>query len=107
EAKPVTARGQWLGQRRDKWSRRHMTVVRAAFVVLLLAPAALAVSTALIWQAKEDLAKVLARELHSLERERQASYYQRIALAERKWSANNLSRAEPLLDAFPADVRGW
>src|SRR5437773_940460 len=39
--------------------------------------------------------------------ERRTSYYERIALAEREWSANNLSRVEQLLDACPADLRGW
>src|SRR5438445_7484112 len=34
-------------------------------------------------------------------------YYQSIALAEREWSANNLGRVEQLLDACPADLRGW
>src|SRR5438445_13419919 len=34
-------------------------------------------------------------------------YYQSIALAEREWSANNLGRMEQLLDACPADLRGW
>jgi serine/threonine protein kinase len=51
-------------------------------------------------QAKEDLNT-------ALERERQDSYYQRIALADLELFANNLSRAEELLDACPADLRGW
>ncbi len=43
----------------------------------------------------------------ALERERRNSYSQRIALANREWSANNLSRMEELLDQCPADLRGW
>src|SRR5262249_37674720 len=43
----------------------------------------------------------------ALERERQNSYFQRIALAEREWSANNLGRMEQLLEECPADLRGW
>src|SRR5262249_25853084 len=42
-----------------------------------------------------------------LERERRNSYYQRIALAGREWSANNLSRMEALLEQCPADLRDW
>src|SRR5262249_10950900 len=39
--------------------------------------------------------------------ERQNAYYQRIALAEREWSANNLGRMQQLLDECPDDLRGW
>jgi serine/threonine protein kinase len=98
--KPIRAKRPSLRQRALKWMRRHKTVMRAAVVVLLLAVAVLAVSTALIWRAYADLSQ-------SLERERQNSYRQRIALAEREWSANNLGLMEELLDACPADLRGW
>src|SRR5205085_5264543 len=43
----------------------------------------------------------------ALDRERQSAYFQRIALADREWSANNLSRALQLLDQCPPDLRGW
>src|SRR5439155_6862632 len=39
--------------------------------------------------------------------ERLAAHYQRMALAEREWSANNLSRMEALLERCPSDLRGW
>jgi WD40 repeat protein/serine/threonine protein kinase len=100
EDKPIKAKRPSLRQRAVKWARRHKTVVRAAVVVFLLAVVALAVSTVLIWRAKEDLKQ-------SLERERQNAYYERIALAEREWSANNLSRMQQLLDECPEDLRGW
>jgi WD40 repeat protein/serine/threonine protein kinase len=100
EDRPIRARRPSLRQRAVKWARRHKTVVRAGLVVLLLAVGALAVSTVLIWQAKEDLKQ-------SLERERQNAYYQRIALAEREWSANNLNRMLHLLEECPPDLRGW
>ena len=87
EDKPIKAKRPSLRQRAQKWARRHKTVVRAAVVVLLLAVAALAISTTLIWQAKEELGQ-------ALERERQDSYYQRIALAEYAWKTNNLTLAE-------------
>jgi WD40 repeat protein/serine/threonine protein kinase len=100
EDKPIKAKRPSLRQRARKWARRHKAVVRAVLLVLALAVAALAVSTVLIWQAKEDLKQ-------SLERERQNAYYQRIALAEREWSANNLNRMLQLLDECPPDLRGW
>jgi WD40 repeat protein/serine/threonine protein kinase len=100
EDKPIRARRPSLRQRAAKWARRHRTVVRAAVVVLVLAVAGLAVSTALIWRANESLSK-------SLERERIKSYFQCVALADREWSANNLSGMEEQLDACPVDLRGW
>jgi WD40 repeat protein/serine/threonine protein kinase len=86
-----------------KFARRNQgALITVAVVALsvLLAVAGLAASTVLTWQAKDELQQ-------TLERERQRSYFQRIALAEREWSANNLSRVEHLLDLCPADLRGW
>jgi WD40 repeat protein/serine/threonine protein kinase len=100
EDKPIKAKRPSLRQRAAKWARRHKTVVRAAGVVLLLAVVALAVSTVLIWEAKEGLKG-------ALERERQNAYCQRIALAEREWSDNNLDRMQQLLEECPQDLRGW
>jgi WD40 repeat protein len=107
EDKPIRARRPTLRQRAAKWARRHKTVVRAALVVLALAVAALAVSTVFIWQAKEDLNQANEGLKQSLERERQNAYYQRIALAEREWAANNLGRMQLLLEECPSDLRGW
>jgi WD40 repeat protein/serine/threonine protein kinase len=107
EEKPIRARRPTLRQRAAKWTRRHKTVVRAVLLVALLAVAALAVSTSFIWQAKEDLNQANTELKEAFERERQHAYYQRVALAEREWSANNLSRALQLLDECPGDLRGW
>jgi WD40 repeat protein len=100
EDKPIRAKRPSLRQRVVKWARRHKTVVRAAVVMLVLAAAGLAVSTALIWEKNKELEQ-------SLQRERQNAYYQRIALAEREWAANNLDRWEQLLQDCPKDLRGW
>jgi WD40 repeat protein/serine/threonine protein kinase len=100
EDKPIHARRPSLRQRAAKWARRHKTVVRAAYVVLGLAVAALTVSTWLILQAKNELQTTLDRERLNL-------YYQRVALAEREWSANNFGRMQQLLEECPADLRGW
>jgi WD40 repeat protein len=51
-------------------------------------------------QVNEDLVK-------SLEREEQNLYFQRIAVVERELAANNVGRAEELLDACPFRLRGW
>jgi WD40 repeat protein/serine/threonine protein kinase len=107
EDKPIRARRPSLRQRAVKWARRHKTVVRAALVILALAVAALAVSTVLVWRANEGLRQALERERVLHERERQNAYFQRIALAEREWFANNLSRMQQLLEGCPEDLRGW
>jgi WD40 repeat protein/serine/threonine protein kinase len=107
EDKPIKARRPTLRQRAAKWARRHKVAVRAGVIVLVSAVFALVVSTALVWRANEGL-NAANRELHeTLERERQNGYFQRIALAEREWSANNLGRMEQLLDDCPQDLRGW
>jgi WD40 repeat protein/serine/threonine protein kinase len=114
EDRPIKARRPTLRQRAAKWRRRHKTVVRAALAVLLMGVTALAVSTVFIWRAKEDvtqandgLNRANADLREALQRERQNAYYQRIALAEREWSANNLNRMLQLLDECPPDLRGW
>jgi WD40 repeat protein/serine/threonine protein kinase len=79
-----------------KFARRNKAALMAASVVavaVLLAVAGLAASTAFVWQANQEL--------------RQNLYYQQIALAEREWSANNLSGMERLLNGCPTDLRGW
>jgi serine/threonine protein kinase len=53
EDRPVRARRATLLQRARKWSRRHRTLVAAAAGVLLVATVAAALSTALVWRAKE------------------------------------------------------
>jgi WD40 repeat protein/serine/threonine protein kinase len=86
-----------------KFAQRNKTVLTTAAaiaLVVLLAVVGLAASAVLTLQAKDQLQL-------ALERERQNLYYQRIALAEREWSANNLRGVEELLDACPADLRGW
>src|SRR5262249_45810125 len=93
-----------------KFARRNTRALLTASVVVLavvLTAAALAVSTVLTARANQDLEQALDRERDVLERERRNSYGQRIALAEREWSANNLSRMEALLEQCPADLRDW
>jgi hypothetical protein len=101
---PIRARRPTLMQRARKWTRRHLPVVWTAGVslvaMLILAVIGLAASNILITREKAhtDAAK---QELEC------TLYYQRIALAEREWSATLLTRAEELLEACPARLRGW
>jgi eukaryotic-like serine/threonine-protein kinase len=107
---PVEACPPSAWYRLCKFARRHKAALRAASVVALavvLTVAALAVSTVLTWRANQDLHQALDRERDMLERERQHAYFQRIALTDREWSANNLGRMQQLLDDCPDDLRGW
>jgi WD40 repeat protein/serine/threonine protein kinase len=114
---PVEACPSSAGYRLKKFARRYRKAltVGAAFAVLLVL--GVVVST---WQAvratraegeataaQEKTQAALDRERESLERERQNAYYQRIALADRELSVNNLSRADELLELCPPDMRGW
>src|SRR5262249_32162415 len=104
EDKPIRGRRPTMVQRAKKWTRRHLAVVGPAglsfVVVLLLAVVGLGASTLFVLREKAhtDLAK------EDLER---TLYYQRIALADREWSANDLGHVEHLLEACPLERRDW
>src|SRR5262249_41854519 len=100
---PVLACPPSAWYRFRKFARRNKAALLTASAValaVLLAVAGLAVSYAQITRA-------LGREKRSLEREQQTSYFQRIASAARELAADNLGRAEELLDDCPATLRGW
>src|SRR5262249_26704762 len=75
--------------------RKKATFVAATFTALagVVTVAALAVIATIILQKNQEL--------------RQTAYYQSIALADREWSANNLTRMEQVLDQCRPDLRGW
>jgi WD40 repeat protein/serine/threonine protein kinase len=108
---PIRARRPTIMQRLKKWTRRHLPVVWTAGIslvaMLVLAVIGLSASTILIAREKAQTDAAKEKLQQALERELQNSYSQRIALAEREWSANNLSRVEQLLDECPTDLRGW
>lgn len=90
-----------------KFARRQSRVLLTAAVIASAVLLTAAGSGVLIWRANQDLHQALDRERDTLERERSNSYTQRIALANREWSANNLSGMEELLAECPKDLRGW
>lgn len=104
---PVEACPPSAWYRFRKFARRQrgalLTATLAASAIMLTA----AGSGGLIWRANQDLHQALDRERDTLERERRNSYRQRIALAGREWSVNNLSGMEALLRECPTDLRGW
>jgi WD40 repeat protein/serine/threonine protein kinase len=107
---PVQACPPSPSYRFSKFARRHSRALMTASVLtvaVVLAVLALAASTVLTRQANQKLHLSLDREREAREGERVTTYFQRIALAEREWSANNLSSMERLLDDCPKDLRGW
>ncbi len=97
---PVQACPPSTWYRFRKFARRNKRGLLTAAVVVLAVVLTAAGSGVFIWRANQDLHQ-------SLDRERRNSYCQRIALAEREWSANNLSQMEALLEQCPSDLRGW
>jgi eukaryotic-like serine/threonine-protein kinase len=109
EHRPVLARRPTLWQRLVKWARRNRTLVAAA--ILSLAAVSLVVVAALA-VGYVQVSDALGKEKEALEKETQASYFYRTALAHREWAAGNLGRAELLLDecrpaAGRPDLRHW
>ncbi len=70
--KPILAKRPSLFDRATKWARRHRAVVTAGIVVLLMAVAALAVTTVLTQAAYESEAQQRARAEASFEQARTA-----------------------------------
>ena len=100
---PVLACPPSAAYRFRKSVRRHKRALATAGVVLaglLLAVVGLSVSTVLTRQAKLRVEAALARE-------RLSSDFLSIGLADREWSANNLARADELLDGARPGLRGW
>jgi WD40 repeat protein/serine/threonine protein kinase len=79
-----------------KLARRHkgaLLSLSAVALAALLAVAALAVSTGLVWRANQDL--------------RSEVYYQRITVAHRELSTDNLAATLQALKECPEELRGW
>jgi len=111
---PVLACPASAAYRLRKFVRQHKRVVLTA-AASVLAVAALVTGTLLFererartaetrFRAASDLATAEAEARSRLEIQ---LYRQRIALAEREWSVNNLSRMEALLARCPAELRDW
>jgi len=93
---PVEACPPSAWYRFRKFARRRKGVLLAVSGIALM-----------VFVAAGMLAVSNVRVSEALGRERRNSYSQRIALANREWSANNLSRMEELLNECPAELRGW
>jgi WD40 repeat protein/tRNA A-37 threonylcarbamoyl transferase component Bud32 len=128
---PIRTRRCGRGERLVLWARRRpaaaaLVAVSGAACVLLVA--ALVVSNVLIGLQQQRTQEALGREtaaladrtraLETVREEKQQTqrafeaeqgnlYLHRIALAQREWLANNVARAEQVLDECPAELRHW
>lgn len=93
---PIRARPSAPHERLAKWARRNPTVATLA------ASAALAAIAALLILAVGQIR--LSRTLRDSQR---LTYFQRVALAERAWSGNDVGRAEAMLDEAGTEFRSW
>jgi WD40 repeat protein/serine/threonine protein kinase len=97
---PVLACPPSTWYRFRKFARRNKAALATASLVALVVSGAVAVSTALIWRANQDLQ-------HALEREQREAYFQRITVAHRELSTDNLAAALRALEDCPEDLREW
>lgn len=90
---PVLACPPSAWYRFRKFARRNKAVLATASIVALVVSVSVAVSTALVWRANQDL--------------RREVYFQRITVAHREFSTGNPAAALRALENCPADLRGW
>jgi WD40 repeat protein/serine/threonine protein kinase len=114
---PIQARPTAQWERAWKWTRRHPALAVIVFLFAVPIPLLLVLSL-LEWRdasAARDVARDRAHEAEvaggqaraALRESRTNLYFQQIALAEREWLANNVARAEELLDSCPEEFRDW
>lgn len=98
----------WYRFRKLARRNRRALVTASVFVVAaLVGVGALAVSTVLVWKANEELKESVERERLAVERERREAYFQRITVAHRELSMDNLAAALRALRDCPEDLREW
>src|SRR5262249_27764218 len=95
-------------------NRRALAMASALALAALVGVGALAASTVLVWGANQDVRKAnqdlkesVERERLAAERERWEAYFQRITVAHRELSTDNLAAALRALNDCPEDLRGW
>ena len=88
-------------------NRRALVTASVLALAALVGVGALAVSTVLVWKANKDVWKANQDLTESVDRERREAYFQRITVAHRELSIDNLAAAQRALHECPEDLRGW
>jgi WD40 repeat protein len=96
DGEPIQARPVSAWERARKWARRR-PVQSTLAALLALVTLASVIGLSLLWRRAEEAGAAARR----------TAYVRAIALAHAEWRDNNLSRSDALLDACPADLRGW
>jgi WD40 repeat protein/serine/threonine protein kinase len=105
EACPPSARYRFR-----KFARRNKTAFltgSAVAVAMLVAAGSLISGVVVLATSNANVRHEQEQTQQAFESEKDSSYAQRIALAERALAAGNVGRAEELLDECPLDRRGW
>jgi WD40 repeat protein/tRNA A-37 threonylcarbamoyl transferase component Bud32 len=123
---PIRARPAYFWERTWRWVRRHPAAAALATMSLIAALTLVGLGVELANQsqlrtaytevdrqrgvaetAREAETRARQKVQAALEREARLHYFNRFVLAEREWAANNVQRAETLLEECPPDFRGW
>jgi WD40 repeat protein/serine/threonine protein kinase len=88
-------------------NRRALVTVSVFAVAALIGVGALAVSTVLVWEANKNLKESVDRERKAVDKERREACFQRITVAHRELSIDNLAAALRALHDCPEDLREW
>jgi len=96
EKKPIRARPISTFERVVYWARRRPAIAALLALVFVIGSVGIT-GIAWQWQRAASAAEDLDVNL----------YYRNVALAEHEWNANNMLRADQLLDACPDHRRGW
>jgi eukaryotic-like serine/threonine-protein kinase len=88
-------------------NKRTLVTVSVLALAALVGVGALAVSTVLVWKANQDVWKGNQDLEAAVDRERREASFQRITVAHRELSIDNLAAALQALQECPEDLRGW
>jgi WD40 repeat protein/tRNA A-37 threonylcarbamoyl transferase component Bud32 len=122
KGQPIQARPVGQAERLVRWFRRNPVIASLTTAILLLSVTVAVVATVgysstvqslereadhrrRAEQQRQAAEEASDREAAARRRAEQTLYFHRIALAEREWYANNVGRAEELLDDCPRDLR--
>jgi hypothetical protein len=117
--KPIQARRSTAPERAWRWCRRNKAAagLLAASAVAALALVGVVVGSIDNVRVRASERKAVTAQLEAekqkqkaetaAESERRLGYFHRVVVAEHELTANNVGRAERLLDECPADLRDW
>ncbi|MBY0521885.1 MAG: protein kinase [Gemmataceae bacterium] len=114
---PIAARPTSVTERGVKWVRRRPAI---AGLLATIAAVSLVGVALVLWQWQDAVAErdAKGKALVKVEEEEKLKgkalresetnlYYNRIALADREWTANNVAGVEELLNHYPGERSGW